>query len=865
MPLAASLPALHTPNVGSTYYVNATTGNDSTGTGASGAPWASLQKAYEYLRDTATWPTDQDILVEVAAGTYQRTNQQYTLDTWYNGTGRKPTATQWVIWNFAAGAVVKLPSGTSPSNNKGAMRLDTVSSGVSSYQMFIGMEIDGEQTRVNNTVDAIGVYLSGSTSNVQLVDCHIHGIYAMDTDDGSPTSKAQGVFISPAGVDNIITGCRIHDIGTATGTINIQEHCVYTSGDSTYIFGNVIYDAPNGYGVQCYDGGAAMSNVLIASNTIGGTIEKSCIVVPRNGTSITIKNNILYGATQYGVEFFPTTNAGSTNVLDYNVIDSCTLGDLSHATSTSWTITNTVTTDPLFTNYASRDFTLQSGSPAIGHADENYSTATDFAGVARDAAPDAGAYELAVVPVTGTAAATFTFASYSKLRDDELNQLEDAGGNPLLMPGVSGYVNLSDEVGGAASATWAFTAAAAGVPDTTGAAAATWALTGAASGAVTVSGAASGTYAFTGAALGYKGEAGTATATYSFAATAAGTRNTAGTATATYTFTGSAFVSGSSHQGTAAAAWTFDARHPLRDQNGVIVTSLVALVDDNSDALEDSDAGTLEAAMPVWVSGISGLVNEGAPQGTASATWLLTATVVGVRDTRGVAAASWQVAMAAVGAPDKAGTAVGTYELTATAAGVPSRAGAAAATWTLDAAASGHVTVTGQTAATYALTATAEGDVDVTGTATATWGFVATAVAEPVKAGALAATYTLTATASGEVTHTATAAATWRFTATASGGTEPRGTAAATWTLTATASGSNTRLGAATTTWTLGASVQGVRDTPGVAAATWTFTGRIDIDAPTGPQRERTRIRRHRPSTSARRPRHATTVRRLST
>jgi hypothetical protein len=403
----ASLPSLHTANVGLTYYVNATTGNDSTGDGSSGAPWASLQKAYTYLRDTATWPTDQDILIEVAAGTYQRDAQQYTLDTWYNGTGRQPTATQWVIWNFASGAVVKLPSGTSPTTHKGAMRLDTVSSGVSSYQMFIGMEIDGEQTRTNSTGDAIGVYLSGSTSNVQLVDCHIHGIYAMDTDDGSPTSKAQGVFIAPGGTNNIVTGCRIHDIGTATGTINIQEHCVYTSGDSTYIFGNVIYDAPNGYGIQCYDGGAAMSNVLIASNTIGGTIEKSCIVVPRNGTSITIKNNILYGATQYGVEFFPTTNAGSSNVLDYNVIDSCTLGDLSHATSTSWTITNTATTDPSFTNYAGRDFTLQSGSPAIGHADPDYATATDFAGETRDGTPDAGAYEhIPSVAVTGTAAWT---------------------------------------------------------------------------------------------------------------------------------------------------------------------------------------------------------------------------------------------------------------------------------------------------------------------------------------------------------------------------------------------------------------------------------------------------------------------------
>lgn len=69
-------------NPANTYYVNVSTGNDSTGTGASGAPWKSISKAVAAANASA-----QPAKIIVAAGTYWRTN-----NIWYNaGSGVTPS------------------------------------------------------------------------------------------------------------------------------------------------------------------------------------------------------------------------------------------------------------------------------------------------------------------------------------------------------------------------------------------------------------------------------------------------------------------------------------------------------------------------------------------------------------------------------------------------------------------------------------------------------------------------------------------------------------------------------------------------------------------------------------------------------
>lgn len=412
----SSLPTLHTANVGLTYYVDGNAGSDSNGGTSTGDAWATLQKAENYLNDTATWPTDQDVRVYIrnSNGTtvYQAgTGNEATLKIeWAVSGSRQPNANRWVIWERYPGdsrPIIKFPSGTSSSNHKYGIRCTTTASVIASYQQFIGLEIDGEATRTNCTNDTVGIYIDRSDF-IQIIDCFIHDIQAMDTDDGTPTSKAQGIHTAPNSTDVTVWGCHVRDIGTTTGTLLGQEHGVYLTSANNKVVGCLIHDTLNGFNAQFYNSGAAIDGIMLASSTLARAGESN-VVVPGHATNATIVNNILVdgdgsltGRDGYGINFIPTTATGSGNVINYAVIYGFEIDDIQNSSQAGWTITNVSNSDPLFTNYASDVFTLTGSSPAIGYADPPYSTATDFAGNTRDADPDAGAYEQVSTNATPT-------------------------------------------------------------------------------------------------------------------------------------------------------------------------------------------------------------------------------------------------------------------------------------------------------------------------------------------------------------------------------------------------------------------------------------------------------------------------------
>jgi len=398
LPQAANLTPLHVYNVGLTYYVSPS-GNDSTGDGSIGNPWKTLQKAHDYLRFTANWPANQDIRVYARGGVYQAAAATVaTLDINFDQVGRLPTSTQRIIWQSYPGeqAVIKPPSGLTGA--KYGIRTTSITGFSADYQIFRQLEVDGEQI-IKGDGDVTGIYLSNQTTQNEIVDCVVHGLRAnYVANGGGAARKAQGIFIEQGAVNNRVWNPHVYDIGDTAGTIASQEHAMYLQSDGIQVVNVKIHDIPNGFGVQFYDSGNPHTGQILTNGTIAGNIHKACIIVHPDNTNSHITNMILKGATEEGIQFYPTSGGtGSGNTIDHVVYNGNTGGDrggVGGPAPTGWAITNEKDADPLLTDYAGRDFHLQPTSPAIAYTDTNFAPATDIEGTTRPAgSEDAGAYQ----------------------------------------------------------------------------------------------------------------------------------------------------------------------------------------------------------------------------------------------------------------------------------------------------------------------------------------------------------------------------------------------------------------------------------------------------------------------------------------
>lgn len=380
--LLASVASLVSPSAGAvvTHLYVSTTGNDTSGDGSSGAPFATIYRA--------SLAASAGTIVHVRAGTYAG-----AFITDKDGSPTEP------IRYVSEGAKLVPPAGGSTA--------DGIWENRGWYVEIDGFEVDGTgYAAPPNGIMNQGSYVKvknnyvHDVANLSTMGCTGKGGAGINILDYYQDDPAHPVRMTGTEVYNNI----VHDVGV--GTCN-KYHGIYVSTSAT-VYNNVIYDI-SGAGIHLYHDAYDVDivNNTVAASTFG-------VVVSSNAGShyhwpsqvvdyVNVVNNIFYD-TSYGIYEFD--QVGPHNTYIKNLVNDSSITAVT--TLNGNTDTGTVTSTPDFVNYASRDFHLAASSHAINAGSSTLAPATDLEGNARPpAAVDIGAYEY-------SASGTSTLSFYQK-------------------------------------------------------------------------------------------------------------------------------------------------------------------------------------------------------------------------------------------------------------------------------------------------------------------------------------------------------------------------------------------------------------------------------------------------------------------
>lgn len=369
-----------------TYYVATTGSNANPGTSA--LPFQTIQKAADLVN-----PGD---VVMVNDGTYTYPGAGTACDDFAAVicAHRAGTGSQFIAFRSINPGGAKL-NGQSNATPFGVRAL-------ASFQEFSGFEIYGAA--------GAGVYLAYSgTSDFRVLGNVIHNIgrYCYTGDNG-----LVGIFVSQP--RTTIDGNTFHDIGRfANGESGCSQpvgpnhdHGVYTDAAgggsdqaSNFQFSNnICYDLTQGWCLQAAKGSSGYHDFLIAYNTFANNnpLRQGQLLFIEMTTMVrlSIIGNIFYNGNGGGIYYYDGTYSAS--VSHHNLYYGAPLDVVSAPSGV--TESSNITGDPLFTNFATHNFQLLAGSPAIDAGVTVSAVTKDFAGVLRTAgpAPDIGAYEFRV-------------------------------------------------------------------------------------------------------------------------------------------------------------------------------------------------------------------------------------------------------------------------------------------------------------------------------------------------------------------------------------------------------------------------------------------------------------------------------------
>jgi hypothetical protein len=398
-----------------TYYV-ATTGSDSS-SGTSAAPFKTIQKAADIVNPGDT--------VIVRDGVYTDTNG----DGFVVILQRAGTPSNWITFKSQNKWGAKI-------DFTGAFRgfnLDTESA----YVRFEDFEIYGGSV-IANSCDAIAIGSNSETDyahDLYLYRFKIHDVCRVVT---GAFSGLSGIDVAGNANGNItIDSCIFYNIGRLNyytnpqavpgGTLAENEATcidkdgynacynrdpgIYTRAGGLTIINNIFYpEFEAGWPIQLYAIRKQVKNTKIVNNTFYGfNPQRDYHIILAGGfgeDNILIQNNIFSNPRNYALTYSSSATNITNITVKNNIVYGASLMNSSACSDPDYTCSGNITgQDPKFVNSAGLNFHLQSASPAIDKGLAYSGRTADADGKSIVGAPDIGAYEYGGVPSDTTAPA----------------------------------------------------------------------------------------------------------------------------------------------------------------------------------------------------------------------------------------------------------------------------------------------------------------------------------------------------------------------------------------------------------------------------------------------------------------------------
>jgi hypothetical protein len=221
------------------------------------------------------------------------------------------------------------------------------------------------------------VYFAGSADHDEFVGNEVTG------------SVCQGIFTENTTSFLTIARNWIHHNGTSA--CDRQAHGIYIESSDSLVANNVIYDHPQGFGIQHYPDG---SRTQILGNTIANSGHGGIVLGGSGGVdNCVVANNITTNNGSYGIDADSSRPSGCA--IHHNLGFANGSANVDSALSTGNSVFGNLSGDPTYMSYAARDLRLQTGSPAVNTGDPASAVSPAFDGTSRPqgGAPDIGAYE----------------------------------------------------------------------------------------------------------------------------------------------------------------------------------------------------------------------------------------------------------------------------------------------------------------------------------------------------------------------------------------------------------------------------------------------------------------------------------------